>query len=161
MWIIYQAKNKINNKVYIGMTKQPLNLRIKCHKSYAKHKRDNSPFHIALGKYEFEWSIIERGITNKLQAEKREDYYINKFRNICYNIITSTQGLRGPLNGRFGKKRTEPPGNAIKVLWVEGNRVFNSKRECAEKLEMDYSTIRRYCKGTVYRRGYTLKEVIQ
>lgn len=58
--IIYKATNKVNGKMYIGQTVQPLNRRICGHISRSLNK-DSSYFHRAINRYgkeNFEWEII-------------------------------------------------------------------------------------------------------
>jgi group I intron endonuclease len=73
MAIIYKATCIINNKSYVGQTRQLLSIRKNRHKSDAKFKVYNSRFHDAINKHgwdNFIWSIIEEISTeNKTKKE--------------------------------------------------------------------------------------------
>lgn len=59
-YLIYQAINTINNKIYIGQTSN-LKKRIYDHIRASKHKKDNMTFHKAIRKYgidNFKWEVI-------------------------------------------------------------------------------------------------------
>ena len=52
MYLIYKITNKINNKIYIGLTKTGLELRWKKHlQASFSNRSDNSIFHKAIRKY--------------------------------------------------------------------------------------------------------------
>ena len=62
--LIYKATNKVNGKIYIGLTVKSLKIRIDRHRSYAKVKTRTyrSKFYNAWRKYgetAFEWEVIE------------------------------------------------------------------------------------------------------
>lgn len=44
--IIYKITNQINGKIYVGQTRQKLELRMNQH----KHSKDKSPIHLAIKK---------------------------------------------------------------------------------------------------------------
>lgn len=70
--IIYCAKNKINNKVYIGKTIKPLCKRMSDHKYEAFKRHRQSKFYNALREFgweNFSWSIL--GKTNTLTNLKK------------------------------------------------------------------------------------------
>ena len=86
---IYYIKNKINNKVYVGMS---INLKKRFNRHLNLLKR-NSHFNANLqedfniyGIDSFEFGILEE-VDSRL-AEDREEFYISYFKskNICYNI---------------------------------------------------------------------------
>lgn len=85
---IYMIKNIINNKIYIGSTK---NFRIRRHTHFRELKNNihcNNYLQKAWNKYgsdNFEFNIIEEVINNNKLIE-REQYYIDKL-NPDYNIL--------------------------------------------------------------------------
>ncbi len=82
MAIIYKAVNKINNKIYIGVTIKALQERRKRHEVNAKNNYINTYFYYALNKYGIEnwkWVVLEK-VNNKERYEK-EKYYIKKYKS--------------------------------------------------------------------------------
>ena len=51
MYLIYCATNKINNKIYIGLTVDSMARRATVHKSDALTRKYQLPFHSAIRKY--------------------------------------------------------------------------------------------------------------
>lgn len=82
--IIYEAfwNKEITNKLYVGQTKQKLNIRISEHKSRALKYNDNYKFYNAIRKYGMpEFRIIDTYITDNLETlndalDTLETYYI-------------------------------------------------------------------------------------
>ena len=69
-YIIYQHKNKINGKMYIGLTKQNPITRWRNGKGYAKNKH----FSDAIQKYgweNFEHTILYTGLTQEEAGQKK------------------------------------------------------------------------------------------
>lgn len=87
---IYQIKNLINNKVYIGQTKQSFQRRYWLHKWKLENgSHDNKYLQNAWNKYgkeNFEFSIIE--ITTEDLLNEKEKFWITLFKekNQCYCI---------------------------------------------------------------------------
>lgn len=79
---IYQIKNKINNKLYIGQTVRPLHKRIYEYKSaYNLNKFHNTYLGNAFNKYgwdNFEITIIDHA-SNLSELNEKEIYYISKY----------------------------------------------------------------------------------
>jgi len=97
--IIYKATNKINGKIYIGQTVQPLNKRIIEHLCHALLKKDNSYFHNAIRKYgkeNFIWEIVaECNLLEELnRAEVKTIEKYNTFEN-GYNLTRGGEGSIG------------------------------------------------------------------
>lgn len=77
--IVYKVTNKINNKVYIGITTKTLEYRKRIHIRDSKTK--NTYFYRALRKYgedNFTWEIIDTAKT-KEELEELEKYYISLY----------------------------------------------------------------------------------
>ena len=93
MYLIYKITNKINNKIYIGLTKTGLELRWKKHlQASFSNRPDNSIFHKAIRKYgidNFDKEILIDGLSLE-EAYEKEKYYIQYFqsydRTIGYNM---------------------------------------------------------------------------
>lgn len=76
---IYKATNRVNGKVYVGKTTNPLTSRIAEHNYNAKTRRDTTHFHLALRKYgndQFLWEEIESN------AEWTHEDLSNKGKNV-------------------------------------------------------------------------------
>jgi len=102
--IIYKATCLVNNKIYIGLTKNSLHNRKWRHLYYAKTGIGNI-FHSAIRKYgkeNFIWEIIDTAKTYK-ELQKKEIIWIKKLlsnnRKIGYNIVLG--------GGSCGIKRSE------------------------------------------------------
>lgn len=80
-YCIYKIRNKINEKVYIGLTKNYVN-RIKNHRRAMNFSRNKfHPLYKSIKKHglnNFEFSIIESNLT-KEQAIEKEIYYIKEY----------------------------------------------------------------------------------
>lgn len=80
MYIVYQHKNKINGKIYIGITMQEPEKRWK----YGKGYKTSPHFYSAIQKYgwdNFEHNILFQNLT-KEEACKKEQEFIAKFNSI-------------------------------------------------------------------------------
>ena len=136
--VIYQAINKINNKIYIGATNN-----FKRRKAEHAHHayKDGGAFHEDIRKYGigvFEWHILEE--CDDAERDERERYYITKYRetygkDAIYNICDGGMGgqthdVSGKNNPMYGhiyteeekrsrseklKGRAKPPGHGAKV----------------------------------------------
>ena len=107
--IVYIASNKINHKIYIGMSMQNLTKRKLEHKSISK-KNSNSYFHYAIKKYgfdNFEWFLLFKS-NDKDTLLNKEKYFIKLFnsnlKNIGYN--SSTGGEYPILNEEVRRKQS-------------------------------------------------------
>ena len=138
-YTVYMHKNKINNKVYIGITKTKPKYRWQNGKGY-----NNQVFYKAIQKYgwdNFEHIILENNLFQK-EAEEKEIYYIKKYKsynpNYGYNVSKGgrvNNGVvcseetkkkisianKGKKNGMYGKHHTKEEINKIseasKKLW--------------------------------------------
>lgn len=115
--IIYKITNKLNNKIYIGMTKRTLEQRKADHlKAYKdQNKRDyNYKIYKAFRKYgidNFEFSVVEQCKDNELG--EKEKYYINKFNTIL-------DGYNEALGGEGKPLWTDKQIEACKILYENG-----------------------------------------
>jgi len=95
---IYKATNKVNSKIYIGLTTKSLEERISTHKRAYKHTE--YAFHRALRKYgfeNFEFQVVEKVSCEKelIRAEARWIDTLNSMDpTIGYNMINQEDGLK-------------------------------------------------------------------
>lgn len=95
--IIYQAKNKINGKKYIGQTIRSFVQRKYEHIAASKNGCKNY-FHSAIRKYgkeNFEWTILEENVLNKKRLDEIEIFYIGYFDTLAPNGYNLTIGGSG------------------------------------------------------------------
>lgn len=95
---IYKVTNKVNGKIYIGLTTKSLDERIKTHKRAYKHTE--YAFHRALRKYgfeNFEFKVVEK-VSCKEELLRAESRWINATDSmnpkIGYNMINQEDGLK-------------------------------------------------------------------
>ena len=108
MHCVYKHINKINGKVYIGITS---NLKRRWSNS-GKQYVQCTAFYNAIKKYgwnNFDHIVLFDGLS-KEEAETLERQLINENRNICYNIADGGDGgpiLFGEANPNYNKERTK------------------------------------------------------
>lgn len=126
--IIYKITNTVNNKSYIGQTRQSIQFRWNQHTS----KKDNTYFHNAIQKYgkdNFTIEILEE--CNVEVLNEREIYYISKF-------DTFKNGYNLTIGGDGNKKLLlDDKYDEIKELYLSG---FSSNK-IATLYKVDKSTI--------------------
>jgi len=98
--IIYKATNKVNGKVYIGKTVEPLKIRMNNHKSDALSGRRDTKFCRAIRKYgwdSFGWEVIDDTAKTHEELLDKEVYYIAMFSAIKkgYNLTEGGEGVTG------------------------------------------------------------------
>ena len=118
---IYQIKNLVNNKIYIGQTIRPIHKRIYEYKSALKFNRCYNQYLLnAFNKYgwnSFEFTVLDTASTSD-ELNKKEVFYIKKFdttnKRIGYNIeiggrnsIPSTETLKKMSASRLNRKQDE------------------------------------------------------
>lgn len=99
---VYQIKNLVNNKIYIGSTTQSFIKRLSVHLNHLyKGTHHSIILQRAWDKYgeeNFEFSILELCKNNSIVLE-REQYWLDKLkpynRNIGYNILTKSNNSQG------------------------------------------------------------------
>ncbi len=103
--IIYLITNKINNKLYIGLTIQTIDRRWKYHQEQARanHIKSEESLHAAIREFGAEKFTIEQvdSGTTKKDLEKKEREWIKKMNSLVpigYNI--STGGISGGSNSK-------------------------------------------------------------
>ena len=147
-YIIYLHRNKINNKVYIGQTKNSPKRRWENGQGY-----QNTYFGNAISKYgwqNFQHEILVNNIQTVQEANKIETYYIQfydstnreKGYNICqkggcYNTQNRpVSDYSRKKSSQTMKKLWEDPNfrmrRSQKVKCIETNQIFNSYKEAGQ-----------------------------
>jgi group I intron endonuclease len=122
---IYCIRNIVNNKVYIGKSKNIYNRIIDhCHKLKIKHEDENSYLTNSWHKYgrkSFEYFVIEYLELNEELVDKRELYWMKIFkslnRNCGYNLRSDSQ-----TNMIVHKETSKKISKRLKKEWSEGIR---------------------------------------
>ncbi len=150
MFIVYQLKNKVNGKCYVGITQRTLQARLAQHERTARSEKPSFVkhyLHHAIKKHgwnNFESSLLESNIPTKEQALERERYYVKLFntQEEGYNLTpggdhyTDSDWQRENQLKRVAKGNHPFVGGKIqsetaKKLWQEGKHNFiglNQKR---------------------------------
>lgn len=138
---VYKITNKLNNKIYIGITSQGAGVRYYKHLSDALH---GSPFpiHNALQKYgkeNFTLEIIELCDTSEILRE-REKYWIAFYnstnREIGYNM---TEGG----DGTFGRLHSEETKEKIRQKALGRKASEETKKKMSQVHKQNYSEAHR------------------
>lgn len=156
--IIYQVKNLVNGKIYVGQTIKTLEIRKKEHLNTSKNikKIKNRYFYYALNKYGFdlfEWSIIDTA-ENQDELNNKEKYWINKLYSLVPNGYNMTTG------GEFGKMCDEAEKRRVKnskevkinlygkkVININTKEIFRTITEAAIKADITGTAISLCCRG--------------
>ena len=122
-WVVYAHKNKINKKIYIGITGQKPERRWRNGQGY----KTSTYFYNAIQKYgwdNFEHIILQFNLTQQ-EAEEKEKYYIQK-----YNTLNDTYGYNikkgGKLNQGLSKQGRKKISQSSKKNWQ--NPEFKQKQ---------------------------------
>lgn len=184
-YIVYMHKNKINNKVYIGITCQKTNFRWGAGSGYKQQPK----FYRAICKYgwnNFEHLILFENLTFE-EAKKKEIEMIDKYnaftKKYGYNSTKGGDGSNGvPCSeekklkiskANKGHKFSEEtkkimsklklgvkPINCKKVLCVETGIIYDSMHTAEKETGAKYKNISKVCKGEYGRKtagGYHWK----
>ena len=155
-YIIYKVTNKINNKVYIGLTQGSLENRKSEHYRESRYKerwdKKNTHFHKALIKYPedvWTWEIEDDSAKTLEELYEKEIYYIDKY-NSYKNGYNSTIGGEMPPNV-YGEQNvqarlTDKQADEIKMLLK--NTVIGQK-EIANMFGVHVSTVERIQAGKI------------
>ena len=96
MAYIYQIKNNINDKIYIGKTERSIKERWKEHcRDYQNRDYEKRPLYAAMKKYGIENFYIEL-IEETSNPEEREKYWIEQKRTFKYGYNATTGGDGAP-----------------------------------------------------------------
>lgn len=127
-------RNKINNKVYIGQTCQPLEQRFRNGNGY----KDSPVFYNAIKKYgqsNFKTEILERNLSLE-EANQKEIFYIKKYNStnikFGYNVSSGGGGSQGIPKSKETKEKIsntlkEKPNNkSIPIKCINTGEEFIS-----------------------------------
>lgn len=111
LYVIYLITNLINNKKYVGQTRQGREEK-RWQEHFVYTVNDNKVLHNAIRKYgheNFEFKVIENGIPEEL-VDEREQYYIKYYNTFYlngqgYNMTEGGQGIHGYLHSDDTKQR--------------------------------------------------------
>lgn len=157
MQSIYQIRNKVNGKVYVGSTNNT-RLRWNNHRSSLNRGVHENPYlQNAWNKYgagAFEFSVLEE-VDDENRIE-REKFHINETkcldRNIGYNIDANPNDKSGENNTFYGKKHTEETKKKLRV--AARNRSEETKKKMGAKKENHYKAKLTMDKAREIRRLY-------
>lgn len=147
-YFLYKHTNLINNKVYIGITKQKPNRRWHNGAGY----KNNKYFHNAIQKYgweNFKHEILFENL-NFEEANKKEIELIKKYdstnREKGYNIHTGGDARKGQ---NMPKGYDSPKHKVVEQYDVNGNfiREYGGLRQIQRETGMNYKTIEHCCLG--------------
>jgi len=155
--LVYKVTNKINNKIYIGITTRNINIRWKEH---CNLRARSSILKSAISKYGKDNFIIEEidKAINKKDLCDKETYWIKHSNSLYpngYNYQISGQNLSisketrikqsksklGKLNPNYGGTTT-----AIPIYCLTNNKIYASTAEASRELNLVTSNITRVIK---------------
>lgn len=176
-YIVYMHKNKINNKVYIGITKQKCEDRWK-HDGFGYKKQIK--FWRAIEKYgwdSFEHLILFENLSAEEAGQKERqlidiyDSYNNGYNADLGGSVTnhSPETLEKMRLSMLGKKHSQETKDKIsaakdkdkiKVICIEKNIIYPSIANASKNTGIDPSSIIKCCKGEMLHAGpYTWRYV--
>jgi group I intron endonuclease len=138
--IIYKATNLVNNKIYIGQTKNEIEKRIKGHIKESKNENTKRPFLISIKKHgidNFLFEEIDRADTFD-ELDEKEIYWINFYNStnnkIGYNILGGGQGKKMITNEAYSKIISDGLKNSEKWQKLKNSEEHKNKmKEIASK----------------------------
>ena len=152
---VYKHTNKVNGKVYIGVTCQKPKQRWKNGKGYI----ENEDFWADIEKYDwnqgFDHEILYSGLSER-QAEIMEisliDYYDSRNKNKGYNVlkggrIPSEKAGRNISKSLKGKFRGYNNPTSKTVICLNTGYCFGSSYDASRYYNTDDSRIRKCCRG--------------
>jgi len=125
-YIVYKATNIVNNKMYIGITKQGIIYRISDHVHSANKQNSNSIFPRTIKKYGIEnikWSIIDYANSWEELCEL-EKFWIKEF-NTC--VYDNPEGLNIARGGQ-GTEGYQPAEELRKHLSLKTSEYFSDEK---------------------------------
>jgi len=143
MYTVYQHKNKINGKVYIGITKQAPEERWNNGKKY----KSSPHFYAAIQKYgwdNFEHNILFQNLT-KEEACQKEQKLIQKLSEMA-------KKRHAPCSEQT-RENIRKASHKKPIYCEELDKVFESVQDCCRQLGIPATNISKLCEG----RGKTLR----
>lgn len=145
--IIYMIRNKINDKKYIGQTRQGIKVRLKQHIKDS-HKEDGYPVHRAIKKYGIENFDVEIiCLADVVHLNELEQYYIKKYRSFfkCggYNLTFGGDGSSG----------SDACSKPVLQYTLNGELIneWVSIKTAAESLRLSRGNISNCCNGVKFK----------
>lgn len=138
---VYKITNKINGKIYIGITNQGSGVRYYKHWSDAR-KGDPCPMHKAMAKYgkeNFTLEIIDFADTYE-ELKEKEKFYIKKFnsmdRSIGYNLTEGGDGTFGRFHSEETKEKIRQKALGRKASEEAKKKMSESRKgKCSDKMK--------------------------
>lgn len=161
-YTVYLHRNKINQKVYIGITSQDYNVRWR---AQGQGYRQQPKFYYAIEKYgwdNFEHIILFTNLSKEVAEQKEIELIaiydaINNGYNVYPggNLINHTEKTKQKLSQIMtGKKHSELVKQKMRehtpkmpVLCIETNIIYDSIRAASRDTGIDPSSISRCCRG--------------
>lgn len=163
--IIYKATNKLNQKVYIGLTSLTLAARMTAHYWQARSSSKNYHFYNAIRKYGwevFKWEVIDRAenYENLIQLEIE---YIKKYDsfNNGYNSTLGGEGTKGIDHKGSKNSRaiiSEEDALLIVDLLIENEKTIT---EIAAMFNVDPGIVKNINRGKTWTHLYELSPIEQ
>ena len=149
MYDIYLITNQINEKIYVGQTKNTIHIRWLQHLCSCSGG-DERPLYRAMRKYgveNFTVSCLETGLKTVEQADEAESLWITRLDSLItkngYNLTTGGYSGRH-VEGSRRRAEISIPKEEVARRYDEGSSVC----QLAEELGVYYSTIIRWLKET-------------
>jgi len=138
---VYKITNIVNNKIYIGYTKNKIDVRLRGHFKKAKIYR-NHKFSNAILKYGQINFIIEPIFESfdKKEALEKEIFFIKEYDSIKKGYNISTGGESGA-NGVTGRKLSDSHKEKLRLANIN-KKVSNETKELISKNHADVSGIK-------------------
>ena len=145
-YCIYYHRNLINNKIYIGQTKNPTtrwftsNYKgcIKLYRAIKKYGREN-----------FETQILINNLTVE-EANIIEEYLIKYYDTIKNGYNLKSGGLNNKYSEESKLKMKRSQKRKKKVICLETNIIYESTMEIQRKLGYNNTNISACCNGKLY-----------
>lgn len=133
---IYQIRNLVNGKVYIGSSNNLYRRKIQHLNNLRKNRHINKHLQNAFNKYGeacLQFEVLEQCDIDNLYI--REQYYINeKYGDNCYNINTTVE---------------VPPNMSKTIICLENKCIYSSIKEAAVDVNIHFSTISACLNGKI------------
>lgn len=147
---VYKHTNKINNKIYIGITQQKLEKRWQRGYGY----KEQSYFYNAIKKYgwdNFNHELLFDGLTEEQAKEKEIElikYYKSNNRKYGYNLSQGGETYKENFKKRIGKDN--PSSRRIRVINPQTKEIiaiYESQNQAAIHLGINRKGITKNCLG--------------
>lgn len=133
MFRVYQIKNNINGKLYVGYTSLPINERLNQHiQTSLSDKRKKFPIHHAISKYGFE----NFSICSIFESKIKEDCLKKEKQEILKNIQSNIQSYNIHEGGVGGDTIScHPKNHEIRIRFSDRSKKFWQNEQYKHKLK--------------------------